>query len=346
MNDARTRGSRVGRALAIGLSAALGVGLFLSLGAVEGLDLSDIGPALGRIGLFGAAAVVATTVLHFALTAAKWRLVTEGYARIRGFGTSYLTYSAVGGLVAQVLPIQVATVVTRSLALRLHQKEPVARSAGLAVYEQLFDLIVPLAVLPGSFAALVGHASAEIGAALSLAGLVVAGGALAFLGGPTMRGAIAAGGRLPVVGARLRAVAEDADGRLDWLTARETVLRLYGISAIRYGNLLLRYAVVAVALDLPIGSAAIAFAFPLIVLAFALAFTPAALGVTEWGWIGLLGMAGIDAGVAGLFAAVSRIVHLVGVIVASALVFAWSAARNGAPRAPDDEPSPGPTESP
>jgi len=112
------------------LGCALSVLLLFLLVNRYPVDMESLGALLGKARWLGLAGILATTGIHCLVSAHKWRLVTEvgerGRPVQRGF---YWGFTVLITLAGQVMPLQVAILAGRSLALRMHAQVPLRRGA-------------------------------------------------------------------------------------------------------------------------------------------------------------------------------------------------------------------------
>lgn len=333
-------GGGMGRRIAFtGVGAVISVALIGLLFQKLPIAVGDLGPLLAGARWSGLAAVVATTAIHFLLTAAKWRYVTGLTARDTDLGWGYYLYSALIGLLGQVMPMQVAMVAGRSVALKFHGRVPLHRGAGAVVYDQFFDLLVPLSLLPPLLLAVAGVLSPTIAALIAPLFVISVGVAAVGLGhGAARRVALPLVRR---VGARRPALVEGIERVTPVLLRRRAVAVLFSLSVLRFSNLVLRAWLVAWTLHLDISGAVALFGNCGVTFTLIFAIAPGALGVVEWGWVGMLHVLGVDVATAAQYAIGSRVLNLGAVVALNgghllALGAVW-ALRGGMARSRDDD---------
>lgn len=253
---------------------------------------------------WGLVLVFSTTAIHCLLTAWKWRFVTRLADTGADLGLGYYHYTALIALFAQVLPVQIAVMAGRSIALRIHHRVPVRRAAAGALHDQAFDILVPLAVLPPAALYFIGTIGSAAAALASLLLLLVAGVTIAVFGGAMLPRAARA---LPVL-ARLLPPAGGGGGSFARLYEPRALAALYALSAARFLNLVLRAWLVAWSVGLDIGLDVMLYCYALVTCALVLGFVPGALGVIEWGWVATLSAFGADAPAAFQYAIASRLI--------------------------------------
>jgi uncharacterized membrane protein YbhN (UPF0104 family) len=309
----------------VAASIAVGVALFIAVFRWADLDLGLIGETLAGVDPWCALSLVLSTALHFELTARKWALTAKLMSPDTRHRTRFYSYTALIALLAQVLPLQVCTTVVRSAAMRVHDRLPLTRTAVAAVFDQGFDLVICLLALIPLSLALAGLLSVP-GALALAAALLVAVGVLAACRGAIVLAAVgrflaARVGSLSRIHDLAAAVARLPEDRL-----RSRALgRFYWISAIRYGNLVARFVLVAWAIGSPVPGADIALVAPAVLLSFVLALTPMGLGIAELGWVGLLAIFGSARPEAMAYAVAARILIAASVGAVNLAVLVWRA---------------------
>lgn len=281
-------------------------------------DATTYKAALARARWSGLAGILLSTVFHCWISGEKWRYVTRLTNRSTDLGAGYYLYSALIGLLGQLLPLQVAMVTGRSFALRLHGRVPLRHGAGGTIYDQCFDLLVPASlILPTMLAAMsvLSLNAAGLLAVLCLAGagvLVACSGEKAF--------ALILKPVLALAPARSRSrhfPGIQEKGRT--LVGRRPLATLYLLSVIRFANLAFRGWLVAWTLHIPLSWLAVLFSSCGVTFSLVFAFAPGALGVVEWGWIGMLHLFGTTGTDAAQFAISSRLFTLVALITLNIL---------------------------
>ena len=126
-------------------------------------------------------AVALLTAAQVYLSARKWAFVLachDGHAtQPQAF---YFRHTATGMLLGQVLPVQVGTAAARAVALKLNdQQRPLLTGSYTSVYEQAFDILAPLALVPACLLALTADLSFFTWTATALGSLVATVGLVA-----------------------------------------------------------------------------------------------------------------------------------------------------------------------
>lgn len=254
--------------------------------------VADYQQALGDARWAGLAGILMTTVFHCWVTGVKWRYVTRLTSRGTDLRAGYYFYSALIGLMGQVLPLQVAMLAGRSLALRMHGNVPLRRGAAAVVYDQFFDLLVPLTMVVPIVLAAANVLSQEAGGWLCLAAVGLVGLLLALFGAQAIHILLRPLVLMPrswKVSGLVRSLQEGTS-----LTGRQTLVTLYALSSLRVANLVFRAWLVGWTLHLDLSWMVILFANCGVTFSLIFAFLPGALGVVEWGWVGMLHLFGVD----------------------------------------------------
>lgn len=285
------------------LSALLLVLLFRTLP----IDLVTYKETLVKARWAGLAGIVATTVLHCWITGLKWRYVTRLTTRGADLGLGYYLYSALIGLLGQVLPLQMAMLAGRSLALRVHGKVPLRRGAGGVVFDQFFDLLVPMTMLVPIILAATAVVSVSAGGALALGAVALVGALLVGGGGRAVLIVIRAVVAIAPTRWKSAEALQSIQRGAPQLLARRTLATLYGLSTLRFANLVFRAWLVAWTLHLDLSWAVVLFSNCGVTFSLIFAFAPGALGVVEWGWVGMLHLFGVGPAEATQYALSSRL---------------------------------------
>ena len=311
---------RVPRAALLVLGGCLARALLLALlFRAFPIDATSYRETLTQARWSGLAGILATTVFHCWITGIKWRYVTRLTSRGIDLGPGYYFYSALIGLLGQVLPLQVAMLAGRSLALRLHGNVPLRRGAGAVVYDQFFDLLVPLTMVAPILLAAAQVVPHQTGGWLCLGAVGAVGSLLALFGEPAIRTMLRPLLLMPQSWKVTRLARSLQDGTS--LTGRQTLVTLYALSSLRVANLVLRAWLVGWTLHLDLSWMVILFANCGVTFSLIFAFLPGALGVVEWGWVGMLHLFGVDTIDATHYALSSRL-FAVSALVAINLVHA------------------------
>lgn len=275
-------------ALAGGLVSAI---LMTLLFRALPFNATDYREALAGARWSGLAGILATTVFHCWITGIKWRYVTRLTSRGTDLGAGYYFYSALIGLLGQLLPLQVAMLAGRSLALRMHGNVPLRRGAGGVVYDQFFDLLVPLTMVVPILLAATKIVSVEAGGWLCLCAVVAAAVLLAFFGEQFIQAVLRPLLLMPRSW-KVTGLARSLHGGSS-LTGRPTLVTLFALSSLRVANLVFRAWLVGWTLHLDLSWMVILFANCGVTFSLIFAFLPGALGVVEWSWVGMLHLFGV-----------------------------------------------------
>jgi Lysylphosphatidylglycerol synthase TM region len=253
------------------------LGALVTASDISGTDLRRIaGSFAGWTGL----TVLILTSVQVYLSADKWAYVLRHHdTHVQQSRRFYFFHTATGMLLGQILPTQIGTAATRAIALKTQNDDkPLATGAYTSVYEQSFDIAVPLAMLPASVAALVLGWPPLAWLSASVASVVIA----TSLGGRVLELISHRSGSLRYGPVDFSVIAASLSAKI--------VRALAARSAVRYVAVLLRCAVVANACGCDIGAWVVVMIAPAIQCLAVLSITPGALGVVEWGWAGLLNL--------------------------------------------------------
>ena len=298
-------------------SGVLALALLIALIVIAQVDLSHVLRLLASVQLLPFAALMIVTGVHVMLAAEKWRLVERHIAPGAELPRRLcFCFTAIGAAAGQIVPMQVATALARSLGAHLVNGSGAVRSALATVFEQSFDIVVVfLCGLASVYCLWRGDIGWwPVGA--------VAAFATGFLLAPPMLGVLAAamerlakaptafGGTIGRFGHALA-----ASGLFDARLTR----RLLVLSALRFVMLWLMTVATTHAVGLNVSSVQIAAALPFVVFAMALAVTPGGVGVNEWAFVAALVAFGVDFETATQCALVNRVLVGVAVLMVGAL---------------------------
>ena len=250
-------------------------------------------------------AVLVCLALSTWLSAVKWRLTsaTDG-------GTAY-ALTALGVALGQVLPLNFATGLARTIGARVTGDLGMLRAAGTTAYEQIFDIatVVVLAAAAGVTWLVGGDATAW--AMLAVVASAIGWG---LTGSLTARLSRWAGGcsdpgenRGASQGVVRRLVAAiHASGCIEPGLAR----RLYLLSVVRFVLLVGMCHASARAVGLEIAPWQLGAALPFTILAMAVAPLPGGLGVFEWSLSGALVLFGVPVETAVHWVVINRLLAI------------------------------------
>ena len=312
MSDgARTKRMVVGALLGVCLSVGLLYLLFRSF-SHEWLAYQE---RLLELRWWWVVGVVISTALHCQITAHKWRIVTLTIEADGDLGRGlFAMYSAFIALLGQVIPLQLAILAGRSIALRLHADIPMRRGAYGAIFDQGFDVLVPAILIVPGLLYFLGYVGALTAATFSILLATAIAAVLYLQGAWVVRQALDFAERImPTSYSKrlgLRRIIDAPEDTFD----NAILSRLYLWSAIRCANLVLRAWLVAWCFHLDISWIALLYGHCAVTFTLVLSLIPGGLGLTEWGWVGMLNLAGVDSVDAVHYALSSRI------LIVSALV--------------------------
>jgi Lysylphosphatidylglycerol synthase TM region len=302
-------------------SGVLALVLLVALVKLARVDVAQLLRLLAAVKPLPLMELVLLIVLHALLGAEKWRLVERRVAPGAEHSRRLcFCFTAIGTAAAQILPMQLATALARSLGSHLVRGSGAFRGALTSLFEQLFDLIVVASCGAASLYCLwmrdLGRWPLVAGAAVALAFALI---------GPALAGAAAVASRLTTdcrwsngrIGRLAGALAESRlfDG---WLTRG-----LVGLSIFRFVAVWLMSVAAVHAAGLNVSGVQLAAALPLVVLATALAVTPGGIGVNEWTFAAALVGFGVDFETATQCALINRVlIAAAALIVGLASIFA------------------------
>ncbi|OIP34229.1 MAG: hypothetical protein AUK47_18070 [Deltaproteobacteria bacterium CG2_30_63_29] len=316
-----TNAKRLRQSLGAVLSFAVGIGLVLAVTAWSGVGSAEVWETLSRahagyIVLFGASYLLDCLIVTY-----RWECVAGQLVSTQGMRGHFLLYTLLTNLVSQLVPPHLSLVIVRPLALRAHRQLAVSKGIVSTIFEMLFDLLVPALVLIPWVGILLfgGGIYIEFLLAFCVLGLgtVVVwrrGLVLAHLVGSARRRLLRMWPSRAAADTESFFVGEDVRGMLR---------KLWGLSVVRYVNMVLRTCLVlpAFALDIPWDT--VAMGVSPVILASYLGPTPASLGVAEAVWVLVLARSGVAASAATTFALAGRALHLFNVVVMAGVGIPW-----------------------
>ena len=253
------------------LAIALGAGLCFWLYFSLNVRASDWETLLDGLSLPWCLAVFVLSGLLMVSGALKWALLSRAMHGDGGkepedgfFFRQYLWQNWIG----QFVPPSLAIVGGRAWATRRMKGVAMLSGVGNGFLDQILELAFFVVLLPAAIFVLSGQGGWISFLLLSVAGVGVLAGIM-------------------------------------WLGRRRLpapLWRLFGLSLARVALTILRLISGIYAFGLPIAALAVAAAAPVVSLLSLIPLTPANLGIAEWGWTGLLALAGESALFAALFA--------------------------------------------
>ena len=299
------------------LSLALGFFLVWLVLRFTDVDLVEVVASFYSLNPLFAGLAIATLIIHTFLTAYKWGLVTQKLTPNNQQPLKfYLFYTTLGSLTMQFMPQYVGMVMVQNLALRVHKISSFSRGFLSVVYDQFFNLLIPLLLFPTSILYVLSYISLPVALFIWIATII----GTHFIINRWHRSLIH---RLIKILSwiKQRKSKQNLAAQPEMATTKDSVLGkkftlyLYWISVFRYLVWIVRGILIALAGGFQIKLWAIAFISPIVQLAMLLSFTPANLGFMEFSWIGLLDLFGVSGEVSVQFALMQRFLYLVAVLI-------------------------------
>jgi uncharacterized membrane protein YbhN (UPF0104 family) len=261
------------------------------------------------------AAFVGLTVLQTALSAWKWQIVLHAMKRDEHDALSFrflYNCTALAAFLSQFMTVYLSSILVRTWALKRGAGVNPRYAATSSLFEQTFDVVaLVVMVVP---VLLVWTLGGTFGTWLIVALLAICAGALSL---KLFRWALTSATLLRHLGPRflsLSAMVEQSAAST--LLEMSCMLRLYALSIIRYGTMLVRVPILVGAFGLPLAIKDSVPAFTIVQATQIAAFTPGQLGIREWTWSGVLAMRGYDLQLATRFAIDMRVVGMIGLALA------------------------------
>ncbi|MEL6578295.1 MAG: lysylphosphatidylglycerol synthase transmembrane domain-containing protein [Cyanobacteria bacterium J06621_12] len=299
------------------LSLALGFILIWLILRFTEVDLKQIVASFYSLNPLFAGLAISTLIIHTVLTAYKWGLVTqkltpESQQPLR----FYLFYTTLGSLTMQFMPQYVGMVMVQNLALRVHKVSSFSRGFLSVIYDQFFNLLIPLLLFPTSILYVLGYISLSVAVFIWIATII----ATHFIINKWHRRLISLLIKT-LTWVKQKKSGKNNPAQVDLATSNDSMLSknftlyLYWISVVRYLVWIARGILIAIAAGFKINFWAIAFISPIVQLAMLLSFTPANLGFMEFSWIGLLDLFNVSPEIAVQFALMQRFLYVVAVVI-------------------------------
>ncbi len=299
------------------LSLALGFFLVWLILRFTEVDLEQIISSFYSLNPLYAGLAITALIIHTFLTAYKWGLVTQKLTPDNQQPLKfYLFYITLGSLTMQFMPQYVGMVMVQNLALRVHKISSFSRGFLSVVYDQFFNLLIPLLLFPTSLLYILQYISLSVAVFIWITTIILT----HFIINKWHRRIISWLIKVLTWVKQLKAGKEqstptDISTGNDSILGKQFTLYLYWISVLRYAVWIIRGVLIAIAGGFKIKLWAVAFISPIVQLAMLLSFTPANLGLMEFSWIGLLGLFDVPDASAVKFALMQRFLYIVAVVI-------------------------------
>ena len=299
------------------LSLALGFVLVWLILRFTEVDLEQIVRSFYSLNPLYAGLAITALIIHTFLTAYKWGLVTQKLTPDNQQPLKfYLFYTTLGSLTMQFMPQYVGMVMVQNLALRVHKISSFSRGFLSVVYDQFFNLLIPLLLFPTSLLYILQYISLSVAVFIWIATIILT----HFIINQWHRRIISwliealTWVKQLKAGKNQSTSIEIATGK-NSILGKKFTLYLYWISVLRYLVWIIRGVLIAIAGGFKIKLWAVAFISPIVQLAMLLSFTPANLGLMEFSWIGLLALFDVPDASAVKFALMQRFLYVVAVVI-------------------------------
>ncbi|MGB5711156.1 MAG: lysylphosphatidylglycerol synthase transmembrane domain-containing protein, partial [Waterburya sp.] len=299
------------------LSLALGFFLVWLILRFTEVDLEQIISSFYSLNPLYAGLAITALIIHTFLTAYKWGLVTQKLTPDNQQPLKfYLFYITLGSLTMQFMPQYIGMVMVQNLALRVHKISSFSRGFLSVVYDQFFNLLIPLLLFPTSLLYILQYISLSVAVFIWITTIILT----HFIINKWHRRIISWLIKVLTWVKQLKAGKEqstptDISTGNDSILGKQFTLYLYWISVLRYAVWIIRGVLIAIAGGFKIKLWAVAFISPIVQLAMLLSFTPANLGLMEFSWIGLLGLFDVPDASAVKFALMQRFLYIVAVVI-------------------------------
>jgi xanthosine utilization system XapX-like protein len=296
----------------------VGLGLLGLLPFGRAFDIEALLHVLSSASVLLVVMILLSMFVSYAIVSWRWRLTTEAFAPGTHHSMSYLFYTALILLLAQVLPTTVCTFTVRNIAMRFHENIPLTRGTLSTLYDQIYEIIVPFVFVIPSLLVIMGVITPAYGVALSVAAGIAAVMIAARFGRGLTLFIVRLAGSVPMLRRMVAGVdLKDPSMLRHGIFRQSYITKMFGLAMLRYVNITLGACLASWSCNLDVGSLSIVLAMPLVYLTFLLGITPAAVGFVEWGWVGGLMLLGIPASDAAAYAVIYRMFLVASVVVVS-----------------------------
>ena len=299
------------------LSLALGFFLVWLVLRFTEVDLEEVVASFYSLNPLFAGLAITSLIIHTFFTAYKWGLVIQKLTPDRQQPLKfYLFYTTLGSLTMQFMPQYVGMVMVQNIALRVHKIGSFSRGFLSIIYDQFFNLLIPLLLFPTSILYVLSYISLPVALFIWIATII----GTHFIINKWHRSLIS---RLIEILTWIKqrkskqnlATQPEISTASDSILGKKFTLYLYWLSVVRYLVWIVRGVLIAMAGGFKIKLWAVAFISPIVQLAMLLSFTPANLGFMEFSWIGLLDLFGVSGEVSVQFALMQRFLYVVAVVI-------------------------------
>ena len=301
------------------LSLALGFLLVWLILRFTEVDLEEIVASFYSLNPLYAGLAITALIIHTFLTAYKWGLVTQKLTPDNEQPLKfYLFYTTLGSLTMQFMPQYVGMVMVQNLALRVHKISSFSKGFLSVIYDQFFNLLIPLLLFPTAILYALSYISLSVAIWMWIATII----AVHFLINKWHRRLISFLISALTWVKQLKSGSKPetkVETGKDSILSKNFTLYLYWISVVRYMVWIVRGVLIAIAGGFKIKLWAIAFVSPIVQLAMLFSFTPANLGLMEFSWIGLLRLFSVPDAVAVQFSLMQRFLYIVAVVIVLAV---------------------------
>jgi glycosyltransferase 2 family protein len=299
------------------LSLAVGFFLVWLILRFTEVDVDEIIASFYGLNPLYAGLAISTLIIHTFLTAYKWGLVTQKLTPDNQQPLKfYLFYTTLGSLTMQFMPQYVGMVMVQNVALRAHKISSFSRGFLSIIYDQFFNMLVPLLLFPAAILYVFGYISLSVAVFMAIATTI----ATHFIINKWHRRLISwliktLTWMKQLKSGKNEAAVTEITGGNDSILGKDFTLYLYWVSVVRYIVWIVRGLLIAIAGGFKIKLWAVVFVTPIVQLAMLISFTPANLGFMEFSWIGLLDLFNVPGEVSVQFSLMQRFLYVVAVVI-------------------------------
>lgn len=299
------------------LSLALGFFFIWLILRFTKVDLAEIIARFYSLNPLFAGLAISTLIIHTVLSAYKWGLVTQKLTPDNQQPLKfYLFYTTLGSFTMQFMPQYVGMVMVQNIALRAHKISSFSRGFLSIIYDQFFNMLVPMLLFPAAMLYVFEYISLGVAVFMWIATII----ATHFIINKWHRRLIfwlikTLTWLKQLKPGKKQPSQLEISSSQDSILGKDFTLYLYWISVVRYAVWIIRGIFIAIAGGFKIKLSAVVFITPIVQLAMLISFTPANLGFMEFSWIGLLDLFNVSAEASVQFSLMQRFLYFVAVVI-------------------------------
>lgn len=231
-----------------------------------------------------------STFFNFWCLSLKWKLVIQGLTSDQKKPQKfYLFYIALGSFIGLVTPRQLSMLGLQSIVIRTHNIGSLFKGFLTSIYNQLFNLLIPLFILPSALLLIFKYITLPTAITVSVATLLIAPFLIIRFQKPALELLYRIYQKIKKNSSKQKKInsTNSSISDLSVLKPRLTLI-LYILTILFHISLITRSYLIVQSANLSISIWQIAFGNMIVFVAMLIGLTPGNLGMMEWGWIGIL----------------------------------------------------------